>query len=482
MSPSDTSCCLPSNPENTRTRLAPGLDLDQGSIIANSTANEESITDEIAETAEKRTGIYRGWPIALTTFLTLGATIGTAQFAFGVFILPLEDEFGWSRTQINVSLTLAAFMGVLSPFAGRFMDRYGARPVMAVSLVLIIAGFLLRAVMTELWQFYAFSALIFAGTPGASMLPTGRLVGLWFATTRGRMMGIVTAGNNFGGMVAVPLTAAAIAFGGWRWGFAGVGFLLIGILILVLFVIRDRPEDVEKEVHKRWAPRGDAGRAARAALQGFTSSQAIRTRAFWFLSAGMALQQFARTSVATQLIPHLQQVGFSFSEAAAGLTILAFFGMASKIVFGRVSETITARWAYVVVVVIQVMGLALLIVSGGSIFAWAGLVVFGSGMGGVGALGPLAITEMFGLRNFGAIIGLTRPAMIIPTIAGPIMAGVLFDTTGTYDLAFGITLVFLTVALVGFALARPPGSPVGRESPESLDETRKSGKAAPATP
>ncbi|MCH7594821.1 MAG: MFS transporter [Chloroflexi bacterium] len=398
-----------------------------------------------------------------------------------MFILPLEDEFGWSRTQINVSLTLAAFMGVLAPFVGHYMDRYGARPIMAVSLVFIIAGFLLRAVMTELWQFYAFSALIFAGTPGASMLPTGRLVGLWFATTRGRMMGIVTAGNNFGGMVAVPLTAAAIAFGGWRWGFAGVGFLLIGILILVLFVIRDRPEDVEKEVHKRWAPKGDAGRAARAALRGFTTSQAIHTRAFWFLSIGMGLQQFARTTVATQLFPHLEQVGFSSSQAAAGLTILAFFGMASKIVFGRVSETITARWAYVIVVAIQLVGMALITVSGGSIFTWAGLVIFGSGMGGVGALGPLAITEMFGLKNFGAIIGLTRPAMIVPTIVGPIMAGVIFDTTGTYNLAFGITLVLLVIALAGFVLARPPGSPISRESQGNRNETSEPVEPAPAS-
>ncbi|MDA1258490.1 MAG: MFS transporter [Chloroflexi bacterium] len=390
------------------------------------------------------------------TFLALGATIGTAQFAFGVFILPLEEEFGWSRTQINVSLTLGVFMGVLAPFLGRFMDAYGARRLMALSLLLIIAGFFLRAIMTELWQFYAFSALIFAGTPGASMLPTGRIVGLWFATTRGRMMGFVTAGNNFGGMIAVPATAAVIAIGGWRWGFAGTAILLIGVLVLVWIVIRDDATDVEKEKNKRWAPRGDAGRAARAALQGFTANEAIRTRAFWFLAVGMTLQQFARTVVATQMIPHLEQVGFSTSAAVTGLTILAFFAMMSKIVFGRVSETITARWAYVAVIIIQVTGLAILTVSGGSVFVWAGLIIFGSGMGGVGALGPLAITEMFGLKHFGGILGLTRPGVIIPTLAGPIMAGVIFDATGKYDLAFGITLIFLAIAAIAFVFASPP--------------------------
>jgi MFS family permease len=102
-------------------------------------------------------------------------------------------------------------------------------------------------------------------------------------------------------------------------------------------------------------------------------------------------------------------------------------------------------------------------------------------MGGVGALGPLAVTEMFGLKNFGAIIGLTRPAMILPTIAGPLMAGVIFDTRGSYDLAFVITLGLLTIALAGFALARPPGLPESRESSGDLSEPAKSGETASAT-
>jgi|TARA_B100001964_G_scaffold210991_2_gene245895 MFS family permease len=373
-----------------------------------------------------------------------------------VFIIPLEDEFGWSRTQINISLTMAAFMGILAPFVGRLMDKHGARPIMAVSLVLMIVGFFLRAAMTELWQFYAFSALIFIGTPGASMLPVGRLVGLWFATTRGRMTGFIASGNNFGGMISVPIITAVIAFGGWRWGFASTGFLMIGVLILVMFVVRDKPEDVEKEVGKRWMPGGDAGKAARAALQGYTTHQALRTRAFYFLSTGMALQQFARTSVATQFYPHLEQIGFSSTQAAAGLMILAFFAITSKIVFGTVSEWITARWAYVCVVSLQITGLAILLFPDGATFTWIGLVIFGMGMGGVGALGPLAITEMYGLKNFGAIIGLTRPAMIIPTLIGPIMAGVIFDMRGSYDLAFGITFGLLSIALAGFVLAKPP--------------------------
>jgi MFS family permease len=98
-------------------------------------------------------------------------------------------------------------------------------------------------------------------------------------------------------------------------------------------------------------------------------------------------------------------------------------------------------------------------------------------MGGVGALGPLTITEMYGLKNFGAIIGLTRPSMIIPTLIGPVMAGVIFDTTGTYELAFIITLGLLIISVLGFALATPPKS---LHMPDG-DDMHNTGETVPAS-
>jgi MFS family permease len=169
----------------------------------------------------------------------------------------------------------------------------------------------------------------------------------------------------------------------------------------------------------------------------------------------MATQQFARTSVTSQLIPHLEQEGFSAVTAASALSLLAFFAMTSKIIFGRLSETITAIYSYVVIIAIQVAGLALLTVVSSSQVIWIGLILFGLGMGGVGALGPLAIIETFGLRNFGSILGLTRFAVIVPTIVGPIMAGIVFDTRNSYDLVFVITIGFLAVSILCFFVAAP---------------------------
>lgn len=170
----------------------------------------------------------------------------------------------------------------------------------------------------------------------------------------------------------------------------------------------------------------------------------------------MTLQQFLRTGVISQMVPHLQQVGFDLAAASAAMMLLAFFGMSSKIIFGRLSETITARLAFVVILVLQGVGLTVLIVSGGSTATWGAIVVLGLGMGGVGALTPLVIADTFGLRQFGSIMGLTRMPITVPVLIGPLMAGMIFDATGGYNLMFLITIGMLVISAGAFLLVKTP--------------------------
>ena len=405
-----------------------------------------------------RGGIYHGWPIAVVSFLAIAGAIGFGQYAFGLFIVPLEQEFGWSRTQINGAIILGVVLHLFSPLVGRMLDLFGSRYIMSISLAVIAVGFVLRSVMTDLWQFYLFSGLIFAGSPGAAMLPTGRLVALWFPSIRGRMMGLVTAGNNFGGMISIPIITVIITLGGWRTAFFITGIILGVMSVLVLLVVRDSAEDVHKEIGKRWTPTGTAAASVAQIIDGLSVSQSVRTRAFWLIGAGMTLQQFVRTTLVTQLAAHLQDIEFSPTQIGASLSILAFFGVTSKIVFGRVSEAITARWSYALVVGIQLVGIAGFLFLAGRNFplVFVFLSVFGLGMGGIGTLGPLAVTEMFGLKNYGSISGLIRQGVIIPGISGPLLAGAVFDAKGSYDLAFQIIFGFLALSCLCFALARPP--------------------------
>ena len=97
---------------------------------------------------------YRRWYVAVTTFLSVGTSIGLIQYAFQAFVIPLEEEFGWSRTQINLSLSLGIASSFIAPFAGRFLDKFGSMKIMASSLLIISIGFFMRGSMNELWQLY----------------------------------------------------------------------------------------------------------------------------------------------------------------------------------------------------------------------------------------------------------------------------------------------------------------------------------------
>ncbi|MBH65031.1 MAG: hypothetical protein CL784_00740 [Chloroflexi bacterium] len=401
-------------------------------------------------------GVYRGWYAIAVSALSIGAVLGTVQFTFGFFIEPLEEEFGWSRTQVNIALSFGVLTSAMSPVVGNMMDRFGARWTMALSILLVALGFVLRSMMTELWQFYLFSAVMFAGVPGATMMPAGRLVLTWFPNARGRMMGIVTSGNNIGSGIAVPVVAGLIGLVGWRWTWGVIGIALIGLALLVLLVIRDKADDVARERGKHWAPSDGSTSKSVDTKTGLSVSSAIRTTTFWFLVTGTTLQQFVRTAVVSQMVPHLEQIGFARPIAASMMIVLAIFAASSKLIFGRLSESITARISFIVIMVLQGIGLGILLLSKDPVVMWTAIVIFGLGMGGVGALTPLVIFDMFGSKKFGSIMGLSTMAIAIPIVLGPYMAGRIFDTTDKYDLMFTITIVLLIISIVCFAVARVP--------------------------
>jgi MFS family permease len=395
-------------------------------------------------------GMYYGWNVAVVAFLSTGISVGMTGYAFGAFVEPLEEEFGWTRAQVNWGVALSFVSGVVAPIVGRLMDRVGARPVMVASLLIMSVGFFLRASVDSLWEFYLFSSIVYIGMPGAAVMPAGRLVGLWFPKTRGRMMGIVTSGNNFGGLTIVPLAAGIIALSGWRWGFASLGFISVALAVLVFLVIRERPPEVVEPGESPGKPREIPGVSGRVALHSYS---------FYLIAAGITAGSLTYSVMLSQMIPHLESQGFSSGASAAALTLTAFFGLTSKIFFGLLSEKITARLAFVLSLAIQAAGVFLFIAGGGSQWAWGAVVVFGLGFGGMGALIPLTIAEAFGLKSFGTIMGFVSVAGILPQLVGPLFAGYIFDQRGSYSIPFAIVVgAFIFGAFALLAARRTPMS------------------------
>ena len=406
------------------------------------------------------TRIYRGYVAALLVFLSTGLSIGMTQYSFGEFAVPLQSKFGWTQTELNLSLSFAFISGILAPLIGSWTDRFGIRPVMFGSILLIAAGFLLRPFMSELWHWYVLSALIYAGFPGATVLPAGKIVGIWFPDTMGRMTGLVVSGNNFGGMTMPPLAAVIINLISWQWAYATFGVVMLLLAASVLAFLKERPRDVLVEMRRTRRPRTEsAGIRARA---GLTLRQAMRTWAFWLCIVGLTAATFTYQGVLTQLRQHFGENGFEPAAATSAVTFIATMGIASKIAFGRASERFSARRMTSLSLLFQASGVALIIIPDASVpLIWAGVVVFSLGFGGLGALIVLVVQQTFGLREYGSLMGVFQLAQIVSIAGGPILAGQVHDRTGSFDLAFAVIIAIFVAGMFAMFAARQPKIPAG---------------------
>jgi MFS family permease len=398
--------------------------------------------------------IYRGYPIVFVVFLSTGLSVGMAQYAFGEFAGPLKEEFGWSQTQLNLSLAFSFISGLLAPFIGNLSDRVGIRPVMFGSLLLIASGFLLRPLISELWHWYLFSSLVYAGFPGATIMPAGKMVGLWFPRTRGRVMGAVVAGNNFGGVTMPPLAAAIIAAISWEMAFVTFGLIMAALGIVALFVIVEDENKIEAEMNR--TGREDQAHVARAAARaGLTVKQALVNRNFWLIMIGLVAATFTYQGVLTQLRQHFEESGFAPAVATTAVSIVAAMGIGSKLAFGRASEIITARIATIISVALQALGVFIIATTDTTAILWVGIFIFGTGFGGLGALIVLVVQEAFGMKEFGGIMGLMQVGMIASGTGAPLIAGAIHDSTGSFDNSFLIVVAIFILGIVALGIARP---------------------------
>ncbi len=405
-------------------------------------------TKRLSDQGKSPWPMSRGWAIVWASFFTTAFASGASQYGFGMFVEPLEREFGWTRTQINLSLSIGLISGLLSPLIGWGVDKYGSRTIMTTSLIAVAISFLLRANMTELWQWYALSALMAVGFPG-TWLPIGKLVGTWFPATRGRMMGTAITGNNVFGLVGVPVFSLIIRSEGWRLGYTVIGVIVLVITVAVWFVIQSDPLHGDVAAIEPTPTDQNNVRSSDYSLR-----EAMRTKKFWLLLAGVTCAGFSYPSFMTQLIPHMQSVGWGSTQATLVLTVLAGTALASKISWGLISEKLTARISFVIAIFTMSSGVILVTLAGSSVFVWPAIVYFGAGFGGIGPLMSLVVMEVFGMRNYGTIQGVvTMVLATVPILIGPIVAGRLFDLTGSYDTSFWIVSgIFASGGLLVFSV------------------------------
>lgn len=393
--------------------------------------------------------LYYGWIIAAACF-AITLTLGEAFYAFGVFVKPLEREFGWSRA-VTTSAYTAMLLGYApaSYLSGRLADRYGPKVVVSIGGALTGAGFLLASRVGSVLQFQIMMALVGLGA-GATWVVPAATVQRWFVRRRGMMLGVMGAGVGLGATIFVPLTNWFVASYSWRTAFVLVGGLYMAIILLAASLLVHSPE------RKGLLPYGASNPVISGAIPvsaGFTARQAMATRAFLLLLLAVIIAQVPTQVMIVHFVPFAIEVGIPAAVAATAMGLMGGFSLPGRLAGGAVADRIGFGRALALANIgMGVMVLALLwITTSVPLFLFVFLFSLFHGARNPAQWGIFG--HYFGTRSLGEILGLVQGISTVVGAVGPLLAGAIFDATGSYDAAFllvsglfvgGGVLVFLT--------------------------------------
>ncbi len=424
----------------------------------------------------RRLPVYYGWVVfAVANLPSFGARPVASVAVLSVFVIPMTEEFGWSRGLFSGAVSLGAVCGlVMSPFAGKLIDRYGSGVILAGCSAIVGACALLLAIVSQVWMFYAIYVPGRAVFSSPLELGTTTAISNWFIRRRPIALAWFGAAQGVG-LGLLPLAAAFFIDNyGWRsaWLSLGVFTVATGVLPPLLLMSR-RPEDMGLEPdlgpqEGRQQPSGNA--PAQRSGPGiwrdadYTVREALRTPAFWILAFFSMVGFMAQAGVSLHQTAHFVDAGVSHGHAALVATSFAMGQIPGGMVWSLVGRRIPVRMMLAISAVWLtggVFGIAFSDQLGWGIFYG---FLFGSGVGGLHTLLRLAWADYYGRIHLGAIRGLTLPAQIGGQAIGPVVSGFMFDSSGGYRAPFVIFGTAVGLAALLVLTAVPPSRREGMSS------------------
>ncbi len=396
---------------------------------------------------------FYGYNIVGAGFITQAVCIG-AMFTYGVFFKELETTFGWSRTLVSGASSLAfLIMGIMGVIAGTLNDRIGPRIILSVSGVFLGLGYMLMSQMSAPWQLYLLYGLFVGIGFSTHDVITLSTVARWFVRRRGMMSGLVKVGTG-GGQLLVPLVAAAlITRVGWRQAYLLLGILALVVLIVVAQLMKRDPQGVGlRPDGNALADQADNSSDDRQSL---TLAAAIRTIPFWNLCIAEFTIFGCLLTTIVHIVPHARDQGLEPTTAAAVLATIGGVSMLGRIVMGTVNDRIGGKRSLIICLVILIGALLWLqaCVNAWMLFAFS--VMYGFAHGALFTVVSPTVAEFFGTGSHGLIFGVVLFSGTLGGSLGPLLAGYIFDLTGTYRAAFFMLTAMAAVGLLLVALMRP---------------------------
>lgn len=400
-----------------------------------------------------RLPFFYGWVVLGCLCLAGFARQGPAVAVLSIFVVPMTDAFGWSRTEMSGAVSLGGLLAAfISPVIGPIVDRRGARLILCLAVAGTGVAALALSFTQSLLVFYllfCFARMVWAGPYDLGLYSA---LNNWFVARRAIATSIVTLAQ-LSGLVALPLIAQLAMTGAdWRAGWIAVGtvVLVVGFLPCWLLLVR-RPEDVGLQPDRLFDGKTPAPVEPR-----WSRAAAMRTPAFWLLSLYTVLVYPVQAGVSLHQAPHLIEQGISPVAAAAIIAFLSALSALAGFGIGFLPRHWPIRYLMAVTAVLLSVGsFGLISVSSAEVAAVpAGL--FGLGIGGVMMLLPMAWADYFGRESYGAIRGVALSLQVTAQAAGPLVSGMLRDWSGTYTDSLLLFGALAALAVVAALAARQP--------------------------
>ena len=409
-----------------------------------------------------RTPFFYGWVIVAVSTLAVFASGPGQTYNFSVFLDPLIEDTGWTRTQITGlyaagSLTAA----VLIIGVGRLLDRFGARVVLTTVVILFgLAAIGMSRVDSRLELYLGFTAIRTLGQGAMTMVPT-TLVATWFVRARGRTTSLVTLGGALSAMTFPILGHYLISQYGWRSAWVVLAFVIWGVMLLpALVLVRRSPESVG--LHPDGVRPEGIARESGPLPHGevdFTLRAALHTRAFWLLLLAGSSFSLIGTALTFHNVALLTGKGLDAAVAAGVLSVMALSAMGANLVSGYLNDRFPNRLVLAGAQLILIAAMLMTFVISTPWMAFVYAVLLGTGQG----FGMNTITVIwpnyFGRAHLGSIRGLAMTSTMAFAALGPLPFSVLFDLAGSFGLAVGVFLALPVLCAVLALLAAKPALP-----------------------
>ena len=396
--------------------------------------------------------IHYAWVVAAVTFLILLVSAGVRSTP-GLFMVPMEKEFGWSRAFISSAVAVNLLLyGLIGPFAAAVINRWGMRRVCSGAATLVAVGVLLASRLSAPWQLIAlWGFVVGAGTGGTSMVLAAIISSKWFHSRRGVVLGALSAANATGQLIFLPLLARIVAGIGWRSACLAIGGVTVVMALLVRIFMRDSPEEMGL------LPYGavGTGKVMPPAMKPFEAlAFAIRRREFWML-AGTFFVCGATTNglVGTHLIPACHDSGIAEVRAAGLLALMGIFDIAGTTASGWLTDRFSPRMLLAFYYGMRGLSLAALpgLLAGGDtqLLTWFGVFY---GLDWVATVPPTVrlTSDAFGKENTGVIYGWIGASHQVGASMAAFGAGSIRTFMGDYRMAFLIASTLCLIASASF--------------------------------